>query len=44
MTTLTTTAPSLASGLMPLVGTAGGFIVLVAIGFVGGIGAIMTMM
>lgn len=37
-------APSIASAFITLIGTAGGFIALVAIGFVGGVGALMTMM
>ena len=45
MTPLPATAnPGFASALLPLLGTAGGFVALVAIGFVGGLGAMVMMM
>lgn len=44
MTTIRAAAPSITSALMPLLGTAGGFVALVGIGFISGVGAIMTMM
>ena len=44
MTTRTAAAPTIASALMPLLGTAGGFVTLVTIGFIGGLGAMAATM
>ena len=41
MTTLPTAAPSVASALMPLFGTAGGLVALIGVGLIGAVGAMM---